>query len=97
MSIIHVSTEEARELASRTLNLAEELNSLILSQDNIINDELPPVLEGQTAQSFIDQYDHLRPSLVASYDMLVNVAGQLNSIVTGFEDRDQNMSAQVNQ
>ena len=61
MSIIHVSTEEARELATRTLNLAEELNSLILSQDNIINDELPPVLEGQTAQSFIDQYDHLRP------------------------------------
>ena len=97
MGIIHVSTEEARELATRTLNLAEELNTLILNQDSIINDELPPVLEGQTAQSFIDQYGEIRPSLVASYDLLINVGGQLNSIVAGFEDRDMDMSSQVGQ
>ena len=97
MGIIHVSTEEARELATRTLNLAEELNTVILNQDNIINEELPPVLEGETARSFIDQYAEIRPSLVASYDLLMSVGGQLNSIITGFEDRDLDMSAQVNQ
>ena len=92
---IHVSTEEVRDLATRLSTIGDEINTLISNMHGIVIDELPSVLTGLASESYVDQYNDLEPSLIASRTLVEDISVQLNSIVTGFEDRDSDMSSQV--
>ncbi len=92
---IHVSTEEVRDLAARLSTIGDEINSLIANMHGIVVDELPSVMTGLSSESYVDQYNDLEPSLIASRNLVEDISVQLNSIVAGFEDRDSDMASRV--
>lgn len=92
---IHVSTEEVRDIAARLSAIGEEINSLIANMHGIVVDELPSVMTGLASESYVEQYNDLEPSLIASRNLVEEISVQLNSVVTGFEDRDSDMASQV--
>lgn len=93
---IHVSTEEVRDLASRMSIAGEDLESIITRLDSMINQELGTVMTGMASDSYVAQYVDVQRALVAGRQLVEEISVQLNSIVTGFEERDSDMSSQVN-
>ena len=93
---IHVSTEEVRDLASRMSIAGEDLESIITRLDSMINQELGTVMTGMASDSYVAQYVDVQRAPVAGRQLVEEISVQLNSIVTGFEERDSDMSSQVN-
>lgn len=94
---IYVSPEEVRDLSARLSRIGEDLDALINNMQVIIADELPPVMGGQTCDSYIAQFEDLKPGFVKSRQLVEDISIQLNEIVTGYENTDADMAARVNQ
>lgn len=56
---------------------------------------LPDYWEGETANSYVQQFEDLKPSFDAIRDLMDSLSTQLNNISTNFSTADSDMAGQV--
>lgn len=93
-SAIMINHEEMETAATNLTDQWENMTDSIKNITNIIND-IPSFWQAETADSYVSQYEDIKPNLDAAAQFIFDIAEQMKQISANFQETDSGMAGQM--
>lgn len=94
MAVLRIDFEGIASSKAEIDGQKADFESLYSSMKTTVNN-LPEYWEGETAQSYVQQFEDLAPSFNAIIELMEGLSTQLNNISQNFSSADSGMAGQI--
>jgi WXG100 family type VII secretion target len=88
---IRVETDQLIDISNRLHQYRDEFNTLVQAMNDQIN-IIPDVWAGHAADSFVDQWEGLKPTFVQVEELIDTIGIQTAEVVAAMEELDTNIA-----